>query len=147
MAIAIQERMQTFKGKGKTITIDAEHTKGAGYAPNIGLGEAKRKWLLFADCDDYYIEGFIYILDKYSNSNLDVLYFNFEYKDGISGEILTGMRNDQLFLNCHNDHEKISQIKYYYTSPWMKMVCKILLRNITLNLKKAPMAMICIFPY
>lgn len=122
----------------KTIVIDAKHTKGAGHARNIGLSEAKGKWVLFADCDDYYIEGFIDVLDKYSNSDLEVLYFNFEYRDGVSGEILTGLRNDQLFANYQPNNENISQIKYFYTSPWMKMVCKDFIEKHNIYFEESP---------
>ena len=33
--------------------------KGAGGARNVGLAHAKGKWLLFADSDDYFVDGFI----------------------------------------------------------------------------------------
>ena len=48
----------------EVIYIDAEHTKGAGRARNYGLKAAKGKWLLFADCDDYYNDGFLDVLDQ-----------------------------------------------------------------------------------
>ena len=50
------------------IFLDAEHSRGAGHARNVGLNRAKGKWLLFADADDYYCEHGFEILDKYLDS-------------------------------------------------------------------------------
>ena len=61
----------------EVIYIDAEHTKGAGRARNYGLKAAKGKWLLFPDCDDYYNDGFLDVLDQYKDEKNEILYFNF----------------------------------------------------------------------
>lgn len=58
------------------IYIDKEHTKGAGKARNVGMEEAKGKWLLFADSDDIYEKGFVDVLDIYRNKDIDILCFN-----------------------------------------------------------------------
>ena len=60
----------------EVIYIDAEHTKGAGRARNYGLKAAKGKWLLFADCDDFYNAGFLEVLDQYKDKNIDMLFFS-----------------------------------------------------------------------
>ncbi|MXP05475.1 MULTISPECIES: glycosyltransferase family 2 protein [unclassified Apibacter] len=49
--------------------------KGVGYARNIGLQKAKGKWLLFADSDDFFNPNFLYELDKYKDSNEEIIYY------------------------------------------------------------------------
>ena len=62
----------------KCITLIKDHTgKGAGHARNIGIEKAHGKWLLFADADDYYKDGFFDTILKYKDSDLNVIYFNF----------------------------------------------------------------------
>ena len=60
----------------RIIYIDAEHTKGAGRARNYGMKKATGKWLLFADCDDFYEKDFIAELDKYRESDYDIVFFD-----------------------------------------------------------------------
>ncbi len=49
--------------------------KSAGTCRNIGLNNAKGKWLLFADADDYFLDGFYDILEQYLNQNYEVVFF------------------------------------------------------------------------
>lgn len=101
------------------IFIDENETKGAGRARNKGLQKAKGRWLLFADADDYYNEGFIRILDKYVNSNLDILFFNVSSNDsGINNRALHIQNKYNSFLS---DKVSIDIIKYTLWIPWNKM--------------------------
>ena len=78
------------------IEIDAEHSKGAGRARNYGMANAKGKWLLFADCDDFYEKGFIDVLDKYKDSTFDIIFYD------------AYLHYDIVTKKCNNDHfEKI----------------------------------------
>lgn len=106
----------------EVIYIDAEHTKGAGRARNYGLKAAKGKWLLFADCDDYYAYGFIDIFDDYINSNADVIYYSCNYVDGKSGEILPPIYISQITSNYNGDEETEIPLRYMNNVPWSKMI-------------------------
>jgi glycosyltransferase involved in cell wall biosynthesis len=66
-----------FPGSGDTFVeiVFSKEGKGAGYARNIGITKATGKWLLFADADDYFTDGFLKCLDKYIDSNYDLVYF------------------------------------------------------------------------
>ena len=48
---------------------------GAGYARNVGLDQAKGRWLLFADADDFYVEDMYDIISSYVDSEADFIYF------------------------------------------------------------------------
>ena len=46
--------------------------RGAGYARNVGLQHAKGDWLLFADSDDYFVQGFYDVIRKYIDNDTDM---------------------------------------------------------------------------
>ena len=51
------------------------HRGGAGTARNIGLQHARGHWLVFADADDFFVEDFGRLLDKYKDYAEDLIYF------------------------------------------------------------------------
>lgn len=106
----------------EVIYIDAEHTKGAGRARNYGLKAAKGKWLLFADCDDYYNAGFLDVLDQYKDKDIEVLYFNYYFIDGKDGFMLSDNNLQKNIISYDGSKEKTDYIKYRNNTPWTKMV-------------------------
>lgn len=106
----------------EVIYIDAEHTKGAGRARNYGLKEAKGKWLLFADCDDYYNVGFLDVLDQYKDIDIEVLYFNYYFIDGADGTMLTDNNLQKSIISYDGSKEKKDYIKFRNNTPWTKMI-------------------------
>lgn len=78
------------------IYLSEEESNGAGHARNVGLEKAKGKWLLFADCDDYYQNGFLSLLDNYIDTDIDILYFS-SYL----------IEKDSQFINKENRIDKI----------------------------------------
>ena len=94
---------------------------GAGGARNTGLSKAKGKWLLFADCDDYYVSGFMKELDKHINEDIDVLYFNFnEFRDGQTTAVEEKISN--YIKGCAEGRVNADFVKYRNNAPWNKMV-------------------------
>ena len=61
--------------------------KGAGASRNIALPKAKGKWVLFADADDYFVQGFYEKLIPYLNSDYDIVYFPPTSIDEASGRV------------------------------------------------------------
>lgn len=59
--------------------------KGAGYARNIGLKHAQSKWILFADADDFFNEGMLSMLDKWKDSDNEIVYFKASSTDSVTG--------------------------------------------------------------
>lgn len=47
----------------------------AGRARNVGLEHAMGRWLLFADADDFFIDDFGALLDRYCDHPADLIYF------------------------------------------------------------------------
>ncbi len=104
------------------VLLDSANSHGAGRARNVGLQLARGKWLLFADADDFYKEGFLNVLDKYKDSDIEVLYFSFEYRDGNSLELLPDLPFRRYFDTFDGTSEMLDQIKYHHNVPWTKMV-------------------------
>lgn len=104
------------------IYISKDDSKGAGRARNIGLQHAKGKWLLFADADDYYTEGFINVIDKYSESHYDIVYLNFEYRDGETLEMLPDLPFKKYFDLYDGTLEYVDEIRFHHNVPWTKLI-------------------------
>lgn len=56
-----------------------EH-KGAGHARNIGVAHSEGQWILFADADDFFFEGFDKQIDRYLSSDADIVFFDVAYR-------------------------------------------------------------------
>lgn len=106
------------------IYINKEETKGAGRARNRGLAKAKGKWLLFADSDDYYKEGFLDVLGKYVGSTYDIIYFNFEFRDGNTLEPLPDLHFKKYFDLYDGSSALKDEIRFHHNVPWTKMISK-----------------------
>ena len=63
---------------------------GAGYARNVGLDHAKGQWLLFADADDFFVEGMYDMILSYNDSEADIIFFKMKsvLSDNVNLEIV-----------------------------------------------------------
>lgn len=122
----------------EVILLTAEQSKGAGRARNVGLKHAKGKWLLFADADDYYNEGFLDVLDTYKGEKYDVVYFNFEYKDGVTGETLPPLRWRRIITEYDGSKDAQESIRFRNKVPWTKMVCHEYLTRYNIIFEEVP---------
>ena len=120
---------ERFPGKNKDnykILLQKEG-KGAGYARNQGLIHARGKWIIFSDADDeFYTENLSFVMDKYIDSSVDIVYFN---SDVINADTLA-VENLKLEIYKHIDCNHSSDIewfRYKLTVPWGKFVKKELL--------------------
>lgn len=97
---------------------------GAGKARNIALKQALGKFLIFADADDFFTPCFNDMLDKYADSEYDLIYFAANsvdtetYQNSGRDSAVTMLVNQ--YLN-HNDPEKT---KYRFTAPWCKFISR-----------------------
>lgn len=95
--------------------------RGAGYARNIGLKRAKGKWLLFADADDYYTDGFLDILDKYKEADIDVVYFCVNKFHDFSIHVEASCDNSHIFSYLENSVAGSSFLRLRHWEPWNKL--------------------------
>ncbi len=107
--------------------------KGAGVARNIGLDKATGKWVLFADADDYFVPGFYSIVEKYFETNYDVVFFKLASVFLDSGQ--TAERHffynkliDE-FLAIKNMKQEMA-LRYFHNPPVGKLINReIILKN------------------
>lgn len=122
----------------EVIILDADQAKGAGRARNVGLEQANGKWLLFADSDDYYKEGFLEILDKYVDSSFNVIYFSYEHRDGKTNEILPPQDFHRFFEEYDGSKLSKDQVRFHHNVPWTKMVLRDYLRKNDIIFEETP---------
>lgn len=122
----------------QVILLDATQSKGAGRARNVGLKHAEGKWLVFADSDDYYMTGFLEVLDKYVDANVEVIYFNNNFVDGDTGNILP-MLSIQKRINCYDGSKLMTdKLKYLTKVPWNKMVLHDIVKQHNIRFEEVP---------
>ena len=99
--------------------------KGAGTARNIGLSHAKGKWLLFADSDDWFVEGWFDIVCKYLDSDFDMIYFPPTSYNTRTGKIGARHRHYEELIKQHHDkgtERTETELKYGFYTPWSKLI-------------------------
>lgn len=112
---------------------------GAGGARNTGLTKAHGKWLLFADCDDYYVDGFLEELDKYIDSEYDVIYFNFyQYLEGMEEPVYEKVSD--YIKKCAEGKLSVDYVKYKNNAPWCKMVRRNFINLFQIHFEEIPKA-------
>lgn len=122
----------------EVVLLDAEHSKGAGRARNVGLDHAKGKWLLFADADDYYTDYLPTLLDKYADDETtDIVYLN-ACKFDENGNT-TPFKTDKLIKNYMNNVEGAEMdLRYNLWTPWSRMVKKSVVDNNNIKFDELP---------
>jgi len=122
----------------QVILLDASQSKGAGRARNVGLKHAEGKWLVFPDSDDYYTNGFLNVLDEYKDRDLDVLYFNSEFRHGKTNEALRPLHFNRYFVEFDGSEEATERIKFHHNVPWTKMVSHGFIRKNSITFEEVP---------
>lgn len=117
-----------FPGQDRT-DVEILFTKeggGAGYARNCGLAGAKGRWLVFADADDFFLPGFLDVLDIYRNTDYDLITFRAETADS---DTLVPLPPRQAGYEEITENMNLEILKYRNDVPWAKMVSAELVRR------------------
>ena len=97
---------------------------GAGYARNVGLRHARGKWLMFLDSDDFLLPSALELIDRYSASECDIVYFNIESR--YSDTMLPAWRHEKFqtaFANYSAESGQLDKfLRYGYGEPWGKLI-------------------------
>ncbi len=132
----------------QVILLDASQSKGAGRARNVGLKHAEGKWLLFPDSDDYYNKGFLDVLDKYKEEDLDVIYFDAESKGTCSDRINTRLKQyNNAIYSAKSNGKCLDYIKYRLHAPWNKIVSKKFIDEYKIQFEEVPTGNDTMFSY
>lgn len=95
----------------------------AGRARNIGLKQAKGKWLTFADADDFFDEKLEKMMERYVDNDADIIYFNRRsvYSDDITKPANRQNHYDKYFKKYEEDGNE-ELFRFAYDSPVSKFI-------------------------
>ena len=116
---------QQVTARGGVFIHNTTERKGAGTARNLGLREAKGKWLIFADADDFFTKGAFDILNKYADAKEDIVYFIptsiYENTGKTAGRHLY---YKEILSKYMDNPSKINEaaVRYKLGSPWSKII-------------------------
>lgn len=96
---------------------------GNGYARNLGLRYATGKWIFFADADDFLMPGAIEMLDKYKDSEADVVCFHICARDCYTLEPCDrGMKYNVFMDQAVAGKISMNKLLAIAVTTWTKMV-------------------------
>lgn len=115
--------------------------KGAGTCRNLGLERAVGKWLVFADADDYFLNGAFDTMKKYSDSAADIVYFSPVSR--YSNSENTAKRHvlfETLVCNYANDPSDDNEmlLRYKFMVPWSKMTRNQMVKDNRITFDEVP---------
>lgn len=114
--------------------------RGAGYARNVGLKHAKGKWLLFADADDFFNDGFLDQTDKYLDSDNDIIYWsiNSVYSETLEPADRGMYFNQYIEKAAQGEENSRDYVRYKFLYPSAKMVRRSLVEENRISFDEVP---------
>lgn len=94
---------------------------GAGHARNVGLLKASGKWLVFADCDDFFVkDAFNGQLDKWKDSPTDLVFFKIRYIDSKTLEEDAKPHKANTVYDVAKSSGDYNYVRFRRNAPWAK---------------------------
>ncbi|MCR5502323.1 MAG: glycosyltransferase [Lachnospiraceae bacterium] len=133
---ALKEKEQCYN---RIFVENTGNSKGVGAARNVGLGFATGKWILFADADDYFLDGAFDELRKHADSQADQIFFCHTSADSETGE--PGKRHafyEKLISTYLSDPSEENERKIRYRYSWVtsKMISHSFLKKNNLRFEE-----------
>lgn len=125
--LLLKELKKEYSNSNVLFLDNTSNKKGAGVCRNIGLQFSEGKWILFADSDDYFLKNFYNIINKYFETNYEIIYFCPTSIDLTTNEIADRhLPFERLVLNYLNmpNKETENKLRYRFNVPWSKMIKK-----------------------
>jgi glycosyltransferase involved in cell wall biosynthesis len=108
-----------------TLLENTSNKKGAGVCRNIGLHNALGSWILFADADDWFVDGFYGVVSEYFDSDFEVVFFTATSMDKDTGYLADRHvhigKVIQTFLE-DGDKKAELDLRYKIPVPWAKLI-------------------------
>lgn len=115
--------------------------KGAGTCRNLGLAQATGKWLVFADADDYFLDGAFKTMQQYTESDAEIIYFSPTSRHAGTG--LTAKRHTiyaRLIFYYTNTPSETNEmlLRCKFMVPWSKMIKNTLVKENNILFDEVP---------
>lgn len=141
--LEIYKQCKAIYEKKEVIFLQNNRKKGAGACRNIGIEYAVCEWVLFADADDYFLEGLYDKLQPYLNSCADIIYFK-----TYSEELISHARGTRHILYCklvdnymrRNNVKNEVRLRYKFGPPWGKLIRRNLIKEYSLRFDEIPVS-------
>lgn len=117
----------------------SDNSRGAGGARNVGLSKAQGRWLLFMDADDYFTPTAFESLDRFVESNNDIVFFKptsvFSETNELAGRHLVFCEEIDEYLKTGNEYD----LRYReFDVPWAKMIKRTFVEENNIQFDEVP---------
>lgn len=112
--------------------------KGSGHARNVALSQARGKWVMFVDSDDYFNYCIRDVLDEYKDCQYDVVFFKSNSVDSITYEPRSRCvhLNQMIEAYCKDPKSAEASLRYDFGEPWCRLIRTSLIKEHNLRFEE-----------